>query len=714
MTPPFVDAEHIRRQADGGAYERGVAYFRDGAVRTVALGPGLVGARVGGRRQRPDRLSMPDPPRPGPTRPADRLDLLHVPDGARLQAHGGDAAREQSARGSPVAGDAAPAPRRRRRGAHCWRRRAPDRLRRPPSLSVSSCASGCGAARSQWAPTRVESASPRGSAPARLRRPGRAAPLERSARSDAWIKGSVSWEAVRRPGHPYVPAQARWFAELYSIARDMRLFGAFSDVSEWVTLDDIESHLLWPHLATAAEHGIAVVPTKKHTTVAIAAAAEVVVRAEQTPDGLALAARLSIDDEPVDADEVRPIGHIGVYRFTVRRDRIELTLAPVPLPAPVHALVDRPRRRHRARRGHAGVPDASTCPGSCARSPSTRPGSPCRRPSAPSSSSRRDSHPRTGSTSRSPGATASARRCPIGLRCPTIATARPRTRSARGSRRSGRMPRPSPFAASGQLSGHRRRRVRRRGCCPRSRRSPTSRSRSRASARATASSPADPHVTVSTVETHRCGLVRPRRHRHDRRAHDPVRAAVHRAHAGDAASCCSATAATSRSRIPSLQRLRDLIEEAGELTEWETGPRISRYQTALWADFEDVADQSEPAVSWRATAEALRDIDRIPPTPLPAGLHARAAPLPAHRLRLARVPLAAPPRRHPRRRHGPRQDDPDARADRAHARERASGGRSSSWRRPPCSPPGAPRPRGSPRICGWRSWTPRARSGGSR
>ena len=77
---------------------------------------------------------------------------------------------------------------------------------------------------------------------------------------------------------------------------------------------------------------------------------------------------------------------------------------------------------------------------------------------------------------------------------------------------------------------------------------------------------------------------------------------------------------------PSLQRLRDLIEEAGELAEWETGPRISRYQSALWADFEDVADQSEPAVSWRRTAEALRDLDGIPATALPSGLHAQLRP----------------------------------------------------------------------------------------
>ena len=77
---------------------------------------------------------------------------------------------------------------------------------------------------------------------------------------------------------------------------------------------------------------------------------------------------------------------------------------------------------------------------------------------------------------------------------------------------------------------------------------------------------------------------------------------------------------------PALGRLRDLIDEAGTLAEWETGPRISRYQTALWSDFEDVADESVPAVSWRATAEALRDADAVPETPLPSGLRAELRP----------------------------------------------------------------------------------------
>jgi SNF2 family DNA or RNA helicase len=79
-------------------------------------------------------------------------------------------------------------------------------------------------------------------------------------------------------------------------------------------------------------------------------------------------------------------------------------------------------------------------------------------------------------------------------------------------------------------------------------------------------------------------------------------------------------------RHPALDRLRELIDEAAELAEWETGPRISRYQTTLWEDFEDLADVAAPAVSWRAAVEGLRDTTRIEPTPVPAGLRAELRP----------------------------------------------------------------------------------------
>ncbi|NYD65552.1 DEAD/DEAH box helicase [Agromyces atrinae] len=69
---------------------------------------------------------------------------------------------------------------------------------------------------------------------------------------------------------------------------------------------------------------------------------------------------------------------------------------------------------------------------------------------------------------------------------------------------------------------------------------------------------------------------------------------------------------------PVFEPLRDLIEEAGSLDEWETGLRISRYQASLYAEFEDLADESEAAVAWREIVDGLREGAEIEPIDPPA------------------------------------------------------------------------------------------------
>ena len=81
---------------------------------------------------------------------------------------------------------------------------------------------------------------------------------------------------------------------------------------------------------------------------------------------------------------------------------------------------------------------------------------------------------------------------------------------------------------------------------------------------------------------------------------------------------------------PVFDRLRDLIDEARALQEWETGLRINRHQASLWSDFEDLADETEQAVSWRAAVDGLLRLERgeaLPrATELPAGLNATLRP----------------------------------------------------------------------------------------
>jgi len=77
---------------------------------------------------------------------------------------------------------------------------------------------------------------------------------------------------------------------------------------------------------------------------------------------------------------------------------------------------------------------------------------------------------------------------------------------------------------------------------------------------------------------------------------------------------------------PEFLQLHELIGEARSLSEWQTGLRISRFQASLWSDFEDLADDTVQAISWRAAASGLVDATTAETTPLPSGVHATLRP----------------------------------------------------------------------------------------
>jgi superfamily II DNA or RNA helicase len=77
---------------------------------------------------------------------------------------------------------------------------------------------------------------------------------------------------------------------------------------------------------------------------------------------------------------------------------------------------------------------------------------------------------------------------------------------------------------------------------------------------------------------------------------------------------------------PVFDQLRELIEEARGLTEWETGFQISRYQAGLWAEFEDLADETEQAESWRNAVAGLLELPDLAPVELPLGVKAELRP----------------------------------------------------------------------------------------
>ncbi|WP_240642300.1 DEAD/DEAH box helicase [Microbacterium sulfonylureivorans] len=620
MTPPFVDAEHIRRRSDEGGYRRGEAYFRDGAVRTVTWDPRTesIDATVdgsGGATYR-CRIHLASSRTEDPilsttcTCPV-HADCKHVV-----------ATLLESNR---VAREAAPVP----ATPPAWRALLdppgdPSSRHPPTALALGvELRQRVRRGASAWAAVRVETATPRG-----LHRFGADVllglrPLERSARTDAWIKGAVTWDALRRPGHGYDPAHARWFAELHSIGRDLRLFGTFSDASEWLTLDDIESSLLWPHLRGGHPLGVPLVPTKRQMTVALADSAELVVRAERGTAGLRLEPRVTIDGSAADAATLRPIGHSGVYRFEVRRERLEITLAPVALPDPVPALL--------SAREPVTVPHADETefvrdhlPRLVRRVAVEAVGidiPPAERPRLVLAVRFSPSHrleyvfawrygraaplpyPASGSADRDAAAEDAVRR--------RVETVWAETA-------------PGAFAAEGALSGLEAAEFAARVL-------PALEGLDDVEVELIGERPryreltGDPHVSISTVESSDpdwfdLGIIVTIDGRTIPFA--PLFTALTR---GRRKLLLSDGQYFSLAH-PSLQRLRDLIEEAGDLAEWETGPRISRYQTDLWADFEDVADEAEPAVSWRATAEGLRGASGIPSLSPPVGLRAQLRP----------------------------------------------------------------------------------------
>jgi len=86
-------------------------------------------------------------------------------------------------------------------------------------------------------------------------------------------------------------------------------------------------------------------------------------------------------------------------------------------------------------------------------------------------------------------------------------------------------------------------------------------------------------------------------------------------------------------RQPVFEQLKELIAEASELDEWETGLRISRYQASLWADFEDLADETEESIAWREAVADLVQIvtsGEIAHTPIPSSIDATLRPYQQH------------------------------------------------------------------------------------
>ncbi|MEJ1087514.1 DEAD/DEAH box helicase [Microbacterium sp. Mu-80] len=472
----------------------------------------------------------------------------------------------------------------------------------------------------RWGPSALQTASPRelsgehGEVMLVVR------PLMRSRTTDRWIQGDASWEALRRTSGTFAPEQTRWFADFLSIARDSLLSGTAGD---WIALDRVESTLLWAHLHDAERLGIPIVPTQKHTTIGFAGTATAGLRIDPLDEGgLTVTADVVIDGEQAAPASLRPIGRTGLYRWQVVGAAIQVTLAQVPLPPAVRSAIT--------------VADGIPVPGSEREVFLT------------------EAYP------------ALARQTAVqapDVSLPTLAVPEPvlRVRFGSGHR--------VEYRFEWEYAGH--------GVVPfadageRFRDPDAEAERAREIERIWASATTAEFRANGVLEqipaAEWSAQVLPVFEESAVRVVTTGRRTRYRELTGTPEISITTVESTDpdwfdmgiivkidgrsipftplftalsmrRTKLllvdgtyfslvhPALQQLRDLIDEAAGLAEWETGPRISRYQTALWEDFEDLADEAEPAVSWRATAEALRGVEHVPQTAVPTSLNATLRP----------------------------------------------------------------------------------------
>ncbi len=449
-----------------------------------------------------------------------------------------------------------------------------------------------------------------------------ARPVAAGARG-AWVKSGLTWQNIAYQGASagYDPAQSRWFAQF------ALLKGATPSVyttygSEWITIDEFESPLLWALLAEAGRLGIAFAGSDATPEVVVHAGASIALDASIRDGdggggggGLVLSPIVAFDGVASSAEHVRTIARHGLYRFDFDVGRIELGPLAAPLAASERGLLERPAA--------VQVP-ASELPEflrdhfhSLARTLTvTSRDESFTPPPPPPATLVLEAEFEPGDVLRLAWHWAHA----DGRRSPVEVSAAPgdpeldddllvRVADELGwvplesillrgidaaEFTAERMPRLEALAERGapfriDVTGER----------------PDYREAVDA-----------PEIRVTTVESQK---------------NDWFDLGVMVTVAGKTVPFMPLFRALTKGQRrlllvdksylsleqPVFAPLRELIEEAGTLDEWETGLRIHRSQTSLWADFEDLADASEPAISWRATVAALEHgaVEQLPPPP---------------------------------------------------------------------------------------------------
>lgn len=618
MSAPHIDESALSQMIDRGGYERGRAYFLDGMVTDLhwSVDSDTLTASVRGSHEARYRCSV--RMKPGTSQITVTTCSCPVP---HICKHVVAAVLSSNAeRGDSTDAPAAPA----EPARPGWRTlldpvahgRTPTELALGIELRHRS-AHGV----HQWAPRPMRPATARDVARDEGELLVGIRPLMRSDATGAWIHGTVSWDSVRRSGAQFGKERVRWFADLLSISRDSLMSGTAGD---WLVLDHVESNLLWPHLRAGAGLGIPLVSTQKSFTFSMAEEGAVAAQVIREDDGgLSVSAEVTLDGQTMSGSRVHVIGRSGIFAVTPLGSRVAVTLAEVPLSAPVHALLD------------AGAP--LTVPADeeavflkdaypvLARRAEVRAVGKVELPIIPAPEP-------TLSISHHPGDTVRYAfewtyrgfgRFPFAATTDAVrdedAEVQRRTVVAsQWSEATGqRFEETGTFQDldAAEFVTHIVPALEQQGIT-------VVVSGKRKSYQELSGTP---EITVSTVEStdpdwFDLGVLV----KIDGRSIPFM--PLFRALSMRRAKLLLVDGSYFSLAHPALDSLRELIDEATELAEWETGPRLSRYQTDLWEEFEDLADQALPAKSWRATADGLRAATGVPPAELPTGLHAELRP----------------------------------------------------------------------------------------
>jgi hypothetical protein len=152
-------------------------------------------------------------------------------------------------------------------------------------------------------------------------------------RTGNWVRGDLTWTSL-----PYqmnrlqIAADVHaWFGQFAALHRSVHAAYVPGE-SDWLMLDDFSSPLLWPLLAEADRLGIALVTGKRATDVTVASGARVAVDARRGDDGgLVLTTGVTVDGTLRTGDETGTVADHGVY-LVAPDPVLSIVLAPTSAP----------------------------------------------------------------------------------------------------------------------------------------------------------------------------------------------------------------------------------------------------------------------------------------------------------------------------------------------------------------------------------------------